>query len=221
MSGTRFCSECGRDISDRGSGAKTCSDKCRTDRSIRLRAIRTRQRELEDSPIEEGITGRVPAEIDEQIPKVINEELRPVVREALNEDTLSSIKKLINLSPAAITALETQLGSDDEKISQAAAKTILQYTVGHPALVSKEEESGPGKLTINFALPRPEIPDLETATAITVTAEEELDDGTDTRPCDTCQLERTDDQFVAGSDRCVDCFNLDQTKAMALLGNPE
>jgi len=172
---------------------------------------------LEDSPIDASITGRVPAEIDSQIPIVINEELRPVVREALNEDTLSSIKKLINLSPAAIAALETQLASVDEKISQAAAKTILQYTVGHPALVSKEEESGPGKLTINFALPRPEFESKEATTEITVLAEDAIDDGTDTRPCDTCEKEYADKDFIAGSDRCINCFNADQTKAQAIL----
>jgi len=134
-----------------------------------------------------------------------------MVREALNEDTLRSIQRLINLSPAAIAALEDDLTSPDSRIRQTACKLVLQYTVGHPALVKKEDDDSQGGLVVNFALPRPDVPEVHVAEAI------EAIEATGDAVCDNCERELPAKDFVSGSERCVDCFNSAQAEQQALL----
>ena len=138
--------------------------------------------------------------------RVAEEELRPVVREAITEDVLRGIQRLIQLTPDVVAKLEEDLHSDDATVRQRAYTLITKYTLGHPALVRPEDEEGGKELTVHFAMPRPEEPEPIDAPAV------ELEAGP-TTVCDMCGDEKPDEEFVAGSSRCRSCYESAQEAA--------
>lgn len=129
------------------------------------------------------------------VKKVVEEQLAPIVRDALTEETLHAIKKLLGLTGAMVLALEEDLTSEDPVIRQRAYALGIKYTVGHPALVKSDDADGSKQINVHFGLPRPD-------------AAATLDDPQDAevvKTCDLCNEEKVESEFVAGSDRCQPC----------------
>lgn len=202
MPAARTCSECGVSLQGYAPQAKTHSAKCRKARQIRLRGLdRAAQRDAKQTynapaPLQE-IMNAVNAETNSNLVKsVVREQLAPIVRDALTEDTLRAIQKLLSLTPQAVDALAEDLGSDDSVIRQRAYSLHLKYTVGHPALVKADDADGSKQIVVNFALDRPAQGDYE---AEAIAAE--------FKTCDLCNEEKPDTEFVGSSDRCQSCVD--------------
>src|SRR5688572_22829120 len=156
----RRCTECGASLQGKGPNARTCGDKCRSKRSRRQRRQAKEAGAMKAMPEhQKDVAGRVRTEIPDVAHDVIEQELRPVVRESITEETLRAIQTMVGLTPAAVAALADDLASEDSTVRQRAYKLVLQYTVGHPAIVKAEDETAGQKLEVHFDLPRPEPTD--------------------------------------------------------------
>ena len=205
----RVCSECGTSLADKRLGTKTCSAKCRKDRSRRL-ARKTR--EATEAKSHDPLAHAVAEELNHRGPesvarKVVAEELRPVVREAITEDVMRALRDMVNLTPEAVQVLGEQLRSDDEGLRHKAASLVTRYTLGHPALVTPEETEG-RQIIVHFGLPRPG----DDGSAVEVEAEV-------LKTCDVCGKEKPESEFVANSDRCQSCFEEQRQLVMERFGS--
>jgi hypothetical protein len=155
------------------------------------------------------ITARVRSELPDVAHRVIEEEIRPVVRESITADTLRAISKMVALTPHAVAAIQEDLLSDNEVVRQRAYTLIMKYTVGHSALVQPPDQDRTQPLQIHFDLPRPtDAPDPEPDEP-----EPEVEDAEVVRECDTCRADKPESDFVANSDRCVECYGKQQERA--------
>lgn len=202
MPAARTCSECGVSLQGYAPQAKTHNASCRQKRARRLRSLdRAAQRDAKQTynapaPLQE-IMNAVNAETNSNLVKsVVREQLAPIVRDALTEDTLRAIQKLLSLTPQAVDALAEDLGSDDSVIRQRAYSLHLKYTVGHPALVKADDADGSKQIVVNFALDRPTLTEAELEAEVT-----------EMRTCDLCDTEKPATEFVGSSERCMDCQN--------------
>jgi hypothetical protein len=205
MVGARTCSECGTPLSTRRPGTKTCSGKCRAERSRRTRRANREVQEFEES-FHDGaqeIAAIVRREAPDHIKNVIQQELRPVVREAITEDTLRAIQSLLALAPRAVEAITEDLESDDAVLRQRAYTLIAKYTIGHPAIITKDETDSSKQIVVNFNLPRPDSITLES------------DEPEELKTCDLCDEVKPESEFMAGSDRCWTCFEEHKAKILA------
>jgi hypothetical protein len=118
-------------------------------------------------------------------------------RQALTEDVLRAIERLVGLTPAAVNALTEDLMGDDKVIRQRAYTLLFKYTTGHPALVKPEDTDDKSQLVVNFNLPRPDLKD---------DAEVEPEAADELKVCDLCSQEKPVSEFEVGSSRCTECF---------------
>lgn len=204
MPRARVCSECGASLAGRAAQSITCSDKCRTSRSKRLRSVRYGP---EPDPehlrtVREVIRG----ERDDVPQRLLQDELRPVVREAITEDVLRGIADFVALTPQVVAAITEDLSSEDATIRQKAYSLVARYTLGHPSLVPAEIVEDKN-LVVNFNLPRP---NLDATPAVDVEA-------TEFKTCDTCGEEKGETAFIAGSDRCAECYEKQRARAQELM----
>lgn len=202
---TRTCSECPNPLAGKSVQAKTCSEKCRSARSRRVKRANRKVEEFAEANNAgaQEIAAIVRREAPDVITKVMKDELRPIVREALTEDVLRAVEQMLGLTPRAVELLAADLESEDSTVRQRAYTLVTKYTIGHPALLRPEDGAGAGQITVNFALPRPD----DTEEVIEVESEE-------VRTCDSCNTEKPEHEFVAGSDRCRTCF--EEQKAAVL-----
>ncbi len=204
----RVCSECGGPLGDNPK-QKTCSDKCRGDRSRRLARSKKKGGPRADQTGFQALAPAAGAVAVEDVARdVLREELAPVVREAITEDALRAIQKLIALTPEMVDKLATDLRSTDDVVRQKAYTLGLRYTIGHGSIVPPPGDADPGnKLTVIFdGMARPDFD----APADAEVVEE-------TRTCNGCGAEKAADQFVGHSDRCTDCHEALRARAEALL----
>lgn len=215
MTAARRCSECGEPLTDKGPHAKTCSPKCRSARSRRLKRQRKeRGAETALPPHQKELAEAIEREKIDAVHEVIKEEVRPVVRESITEDTIQAIGKMVGLTGVAIAALTEDLASDDATIRQRAYTLLLKYTVGHQAIVRPPDEDRTQPIEVNFALPRPERDKTDNGdTEILPTAEVVDAQAEELRTCDTCGREDTADKFAANSTRCLDCYAKQRARA--------
>lgn len=217
MARPRLCSECGQSLAGRKANAKTCSPNCRQKRSRRLASANA------DAQAEAALPDHVKeirqaarGERDDVVDRVLQEELRPVVRESITDDTLKAIRDLIALTPEAVAAIQEDLASEDATIRQKAYTLIARYTIGHPAIVRPPEEEADKQLIVHFNIPRPEQhgateePEVIEAESAVPLHDDEL------RQCDMCGADKPITDFVAGSHRCVTCYEAQQEKARNL-----
>lgn len=191
--------------------ARTCSEKCRSTRS---RRIKRTNRDVEEFAAANNagaqeIAAIVRREAPDVITKVMKDELRPIVREALTEDVLRAVEQMLGLTPRAVELLAADLESEDSTVRQRAYTLVTKYTIGHPALLKADDDAGAGQITVNFALPRPESEPQEPEQGAIGAESEEL------RTCDSCQEDKPESQFVAGSDRCRTCFEEQKAEVLA------
>src|ERR1700749_2407424 len=136
----RVCSECGADISTKPAKTLTCSSAHRQQRARRLRRRAREQKNLEAQPEALNImSGVIRDRLKDSAHEAIKENLAPVIREALTEETLKAVQRLISLTPAAVAAIEEDLAGDDPVLRQRAYTLLVKYTVGHPAIVKPDD----------------------------------------------------------------------------------
>jgi hypothetical protein len=172
--------------------AKYCvppNDKCRQKMAARRR--------------DGAASGRTPGELvsdeaEAAAQELLRDELRPVVREAITEDVLEGVRKLIGHVPKAVEVAAALLTSDDEKTRFDAAALILRHTTGNKNIVPDVNEGKHQAMTVVFGIPRPQV------------VEGEIEGGViETKECDSCGESKPNDaeHFVGNSDRCVTCFD--------------
>ena len=209
----RVCSECGASIAGRAAQARTCSEKCRKRRSKRL-SDANRGGPKHDPEHIRTVREVVRGERDDVLDRTVQEELRPVVREAITEDVLRAIEEFVALTPAVVKAIAEDLNSDDATIRQKAYALVARYTLGHPALVP-DDVSESKALTVHFNLPRPDGSEPD---AVEAAVEAQA---TEYKTCDMCGEEKAETAFIAGSDRCADCYAKQRERALALTSKQE
>lgn len=213
---TRTCSECGTSLATKGPRAKTCSSKCRKDRSRRLQRANDPDSALGSEHFRQ-IAQYVRNEEPDLVRDVVRDELRPIVREALTEETLRAIQSLLGLAPAAVAALAEDLANaEDPGLRQRAAALVTKYTMGHPALVSPKDTEPNAQMVVHFALPRPEANSNGGSLGI---ADAEPTDVVEVKTCDECHVEKPADQFVASSSRCQQCYDARRERVLAKFGD--
>ena len=190
MARPRVCLNCGKDISHRGTRAKTCDDACRQALS--------RREPLPQRLVDEVNHNATATTVKKVVEQEVREIIKPVVREALTEDVLGALQNLVSLTPDAVATLARDMQGDDAVLAQKAATTVLRYTVGHQALVTPQEATAP-QLVVNFALPRPGAEDFPVGP--------DEAEATEVFECDVCHLEQPITQRVANADRCQDCHD--------------
>jgi hypothetical protein len=147
--------------------------------------------------------------------KVIERELAPIVRAAITEEVLRSIRDMVGLTPRVVELIAADLESTDAVVRQKAYGLITKYTIGHPAIMQPEDKGGQQQLVINFAMPRPG--DEAQAHPNVSNDDEDVVDADAVSECDTCHESRPESDFVAGSNRCHECFTKGREHAKALL----
>lgn len=222
MPAPRTCSECGASLAGHGPLAVTCSNKCRQTRARRQRRDNKKARELQASTNATAAEVRqmVRNEAQGAVATVLNQELAPIVREAIDDEILAAIDRLVNLTPQAVAVLAADLESTvtytdpkdpdgviempDATRRSRAAQLVMKYTVGHPALAPAP--AGVSGLVVNNYLPRPED---DGANESLVADAEEM------RRCDVCGVDKPERDFVVpGSVRCTACHNELRQKAL-------
>lgn len=206
----RTCSECPNPLPlTARKDQKTCTPSCRAKRSRRLRRqkVTAKQYPVHLKQMSEAVNHEAPNVAHE----VLVEELRPVVREAITEDTLRALDKLVGLTPRMVECIEEDLYSEDATIRQRAYTLLAKYTVGHHAVVQPEDKTPGQQLVVEFNLPRPgagEVQGHEAAVEL---------EATEVRSCDTCGADKPITEFIANSHRCATCYDELRAKAAAML----
>lgn len=205
----RVCSECRNPLGDNPKQL-TCGADCRGKRSRRLaRSKKAKGRVADQTGFQALAPGSATAPVLEDVARdVMREELAPVVREAITEDALRAIQKLIALTPEMVDKLAVDLQSTDDVVRQKAYTLGLRYTIGHGAIVTPPGEGEAGnKLTVIFdGMKRPDFEESVDAEVVD-----------ETRVCTGCGTEKTVDKFVGHSDRCQECHDALRSRAEALL----
>lgn len=163
---------------------------------------------------------RVRDEVNDAIGDAVSEELKPVVREAITEDVLRAVQELVGLTPTVVAAIREDLASDDATIRQRAYSLVAKYTIGHPAIVRPEDDGGGQQLVVNLGLPRPE-PEVRTTRIEPEVLDVPEDAAIETKECDKCRADKPVEQFVAGSDRCRECFDQQQAEARKMISGDD
>jgi hypothetical protein len=138
--------------------------------------------------------------------------VEPVVQSALTGEVLKALDDLIKLTPQVVAAIEQDLESDNEFLRQHAYQTLLKYTVGHKGLVPDVKSDTAPITVIIDGVERPP----ETAFH---KPPEHATDGREWKQCDRCGEVKPVDQFAANSTRCVQCYELMRSSAIASLSD--
>lgn len=217
----RSCSECGVEL---GSNIKqkTCSVTCRGRRSRRLARERKRENLRGQTPGTAAISKMVRQkdQISDVARDVMQDELRPVVREAITEDTLRAIQRMVALTPAMVAAITEDLVGvqledgtvipPDPQIRQKAYTLLARYTIGHGAIVQPEQQDPQNQLVVVFdGMKRPEQPSAIDA--------EVVQEPEEVRTCLGCARELPSHRFVGRSDRCQECHDALKARAEQIL----
>jgi hypothetical protein len=202
---------CGNSLEGLSPLAKTCSPACkarlaRANKAAQKRRARERKAQKRNGleVIAEAAAGGT--DTLDIARDVLREELREHIhREALTEDVLADLAKMINFAPAAIQVLSLQLASEDETIAQRAANLILKYTMGNASVAPEGVGRQPAQLQVILGMPD----------RVNGATEELPSDVIDTRTCNRCHETKPADEFVGKSERCQRCFDLMQLEVVS------
>lgn len=191
---TRTCTECGNPLPDGAPPSqKTCSGRCRSARSRRVRRARQRGSNAPAGGQREEWAVYDP-EQHELAQQVASEELRPYVREQITEDVIQAIGSMMGLSAKAVRTIERDLDDPDPQIRMKAATLVARYTMSDrlipelPKPALRVDLSGVPVPQHDEAAPEPEVPPAP-----------------GTRRCYSCDEERDEDEFESGAPRCRRC----------------
>jgi hypothetical protein len=148
--------------------------------------------------------------------EVMRDELKPVVREALTDDVLRAIEKLVHLTPAVVDAIQEDLEQDDDKTLRQRAYTLLaKYTLGNPSVAPPPPEQAAQGMQVTFVMPRP-------GDTTTAAIEPQSDsDAVELRTCIECKTDKPSQDFVGNSDRCTQCHDDLQARVQERFGGGE
>jgi hypothetical protein len=199
------CSECPTRLER--PNQRTCSPKCRSKRARRIKAQQRKQGRAM------GEANANPAHLSALALKdvgheVAKEEIRPIVREALTQDVLEGIGKLVGLTSIMVEAIEEDLRSDDKYLRQKAYSLLARYTLGNQSVAPAAASAQAGPLQVIFQLPRPG----DDGRPAVIAQGEEL------KLCQECQVEKPADAFVTDSDRCQQCHDELHARVQAQYG---
>jgi len=212
-----ICSECGKKLPPGSKTTRrTCSDKCRAERSRRFREGHARAQEeaLEEVQVtttaQKAMGRAITANIDDRIHKVLDRELGPIVREHITEDVQRSIAALLGMMPLAVKAIMEDLSQGDSYDRRQKAYTLLmKYTAGHPKLIT-DADPAPAAINVVFAgMERPEQTAIEASSEV-------VQDGEFV--CNGCGEVKPDAaRVVAGAERCQGCHQALQDRRDEIL----
>lgn len=191
-------------------GHKTCGSRsCQNKRYRRLkRAQREGGSQSPYSPELQDIQNEAKRDAKAVGAEVARELLRPIVAEALTPDVLLGLQGMVKLVPGAIEALQKDIQHGDAVTRQRAYELVLRYTLGHKSIAPPPADQQPSPMTVVLNVPASGA-DVEVAAA-TPPILPELDaesEATEIRDCAECHLPKTEEEFVAGSDRCQACHD--------------
>jgi len=208
-----ICSECGKKLPPGSKTTRrTCSDKCRAERSRRIREGHARAQEeaLEEVQVtttaQKAMGRAITANIDDRIHKVLDRELGPIVREHITEDVQRSIAALLGMMPLAVNAIMEDLAQEDSYDRRQKAYTLLmKYTAGHPKLITDADPTPPSVTVVFPGMERPEgVPEATLAD--------------DVFECDACaEVQSVDQRAAPGADRCKTCHENLQARRHEIL----
>jgi hypothetical protein len=211
----RQCSECENFLpADSSKTRKTCSAPCRQKRSRRI----TRQRKTAGAKGHDAT--RIPQEwkdvLEDAGTEVVKEELRPVVREAMTEDSMQALQRMVRLLPGVVDQLAKDITHPDDLVRQKAHTMILRYTLGHEKALPPDDKQ-PAGVNVILAMPRP-----DTSESLSDTAPQEpvSADAEELRLCDTCSESKPTSEFFGAALRCDACVTAFQERAQRLLEPP-
>jgi hypothetical protein len=191
VAAARRCSECQSSLAGMQPTAKTCCESCRKKRARRLAKKKTRKVPEHMAGMHDAVTKAT----DDAVQEAVRAELAPIVREAITDDVLQSVDKLMrNIVPAALEAMADDIHGEDRDLRQRAYTLALKYTLGNPSVAPKPDAPSGQPIQISFEVPRPgtDTPAIEAAA-------EEL------KACQECGMDRPVSEFLEASDRCVHC----------------
>lgn len=146
----------------------------------------------------------VSSAIDEIGHKVIAEELRPMIRQALTDNVLDALTKLVGITPDIVARLAEDVNDEDPVVRQKAYGLVLRYVLGHGAVQPKDEAERATMTVLFESMPRPapdatspEPPQLPEP-AVEVEADE-------LKPCEDCNVEKPVTEFDNDAPRCRQC----------------
>lgn len=212
----RICSECSAPLGPHATPTKkTCSKSCRDKRGRRIKRQEeeSNRKRSQARLLPEHLQPLKAKELKDVAHDVMKEELRPVVREALTDDVLRSVERLIRLTPRMIDCIEEDLHSVDTTIRQRAYTLLARYTLGNPSVAPAPEDPGAQGMTVVFNLPRPgdtEAPEV----SVTEAPYDEIN----VKPCNECAVHKPLGDFEAGSDRCKECHERFREGVLARYG---
>jgi len=218
MAARRPCTECSTLLPwDSPSVRKTCSDKCRKQRTRRMRKTRQRASAVASearsySPERKAIAKVVSRTAVKDVGhELMKEELRPIVKEALTDEVLAALNGLVALTADAVCALREDIQqSDNKELRQKAYSLLLRYTAGNASIAPKAVEEEAKAMQVMFAVPRPG----QDADEHDVPGE-----AVELRDCAECKQSKPADEFVANSDRCTKCHEQFAAKVRERFGS--
>lgn len=191
MTASRRCSECSASLTGMQSTAKTCGENCRKKRTRRLAKKKTRVVPEHLAPMHDAVV----AAQEDVLHDVAVAELTPIVREAITDDVLLAVDKLMrNVLPAALDAIADDIAGEDKDLRQRAYTLLMKYTLGNPSVAPKQDAPSGQQVVVNFELPR--------AGSAPADVEAEADEQ---QTCSECGTERSISDFLEASTRCVHC----------------
>lgn len=202
------CSECKEPLTH--PQAKTCSAKCRSARSRRIKA----QRKAPKNQLPEHLgvlSDVVRGETKDTAREVLKEEMRPVVREAITSDVLRAVDDLVALTPRMVDLIREDMESEDPSIRQKAYTLLAKYTLGNPSVAPASAEAQPAPLSVVFQLPRPGDDSAGTHEAQPAEAVEMKD-------CQECGKPAPADEFPDNAERCQACHDALRQRVLERFG---
>lgn len=187
MAASRTCSECPTSLRDRAPTSKTCGEPCRKKRARRLK--RTSPAHLEK--MADAVTHAQKDALHETTVAV----LTPIVKEAITDDILIAIEKMVALTPKLIDVIAADLDSQDDQTRGRAMSLLARYTLGNASVAPQANAPSGQTLEINLTMPQPG--DVQSP-AITAEAVE-------LNICAECNEEKPLHEFREQSQRCNDC----------------
>lgn len=209
---TGKCSECDELLYN--PAAKTCGPVHRKRRQARIK--RQRQDALAKaneahSPAHHAAV-RDEATIAKVAREVMKDELKPVVREAITEDVMRGVQRLVSLTPKMVELIERDMNGEDRDLAQKAYTLVARYTLGNQSILPKDEASAQ-PMQVVFNMPRPGDANSE---ALPVAID--VPDATELRQCMECGADKPVTDFEGPSERCTDCHEAKRAAVLERFG---
>lgn len=147
----------------------------------------------------------VSSAIDEIGHKVIAEELRPMIRQALTDNVLDALTKLVGITPDIVARLAEDVNDTDPIVRQKAYGLVLRYVLGHGAVQPKDEAERATMTVLFESMPRPDAISPEPSQLPEPAVEVEAADVDEVKQCEDCEVDKPVSEFDNDAPRCRQC----------------